>query len=39
MSEKIAFDVALDAVEQLDVESQKELADILKLIARVYLSI
>jgi hypothetical protein len=29
MSDQIAFDVALDAVEQLDAESQKKLADIL----------
>jgi len=29
MSQQIAFDTALDAVEQLDVESQKALADIL----------
>jgi len=29
MSQQIAFDAALDAAEQLDVESQKELAAIL----------
>ena len=29
MSQKTAFDIALDAAEQLDAESQKELADIL----------
>ena len=29
MSRQIAFDDVLDAAEQLDVESQKELADVL----------
>jgi hypothetical protein len=29
MNEQIAFEEALDAVERLDIESQKELAEIL----------